>query len=73
MDRIKTTFIKNIQCEAEAYYENVHVNQLHMTNFEKKVTPTTEKNRHTGPVENYSRIYMAIKALYNSKMEYRNN
>ncbi|XP_039303351.1 uncharacterized protein LOC105195921 isoform X2 [Solenopsis invicta] len=73
LDRIKTTFIKNVQCEAEAYYENIHVNQLHMTNFEKKVTPTTEKNRHTGPVENYTRMYMAIKALYNSKMEHRNN
>ncbi|XP_071643287.1 uncharacterized protein Mus304 isoform X1 [Temnothorax longispinosus] len=73
LDRIKTTFIvdKDVQCETETRYENTHVNQLHMTNFEKKVTPTTERSRHTGPIENYNKVYMAIKALYNSKSTQR--
>ncbi|XP_077282780.1 mutagen-sensitive 304 isoform X2 [Temnothorax americanus] len=75
LDRIKTTFIvdKDVQCETETRYENTHVNQLHMTNFEKKVTPTTERSRHTGPIENYNKVYMAIKALYNSKSQHRDN
>ncbi|KYM98586.1 hypothetical protein ALC62_10554 [Cyphomyrmex costatus] len=73
LDRIKTTFIvdKGIQCETKIH-ENIHVNQLHMTNFEKKVTPTTEYC-YTESVENYNRACMAIKALYNSKMECRGN
>ncbi|XP_036148826.1 uncharacterized protein LOC105833730 isoform X2 [Monomorium pharaonis] len=73
LDRIKTTFIidKGVQCEDEKH-KNVHVNQLHMTNFEKKIS-ATEKNRYIGSVENYSRVYMAIKALYNSKTECRDN
>lgn len=74
LDRIKTTFIvdKGVQCETEIR-DTIHVNQLHMTNFDKRVTPTTERNRHIGSIENYNRIYMAIKALYNSKTEYKNN
>lgn len=71
LDRIKITFVdKAVQCKTEIH-ENTHVNQLHMTNFEKKVTPTTERN--TGPIKDYSRMYMAIKALYNSKLEHRDN
>ncbi|XP_011707988.1 PREDICTED: uncharacterized protein LOC105462835 [Wasmannia auropunctata] len=75
LDRIKTTFIvdKGVQYETETHNENIHINQMHMTNFEKKVTPTTERNHHTGPIENYNRVYMAIQALYNSKMENRND
>lgn len=75
LDRIKTTFIvdKGIQYETETHYENIQVNQLHMTNFEKKVIPTTEKYCYTEPIENYNRACMAIKALYNSNMEYRSN
>ncbi|KYN36520.1 hypothetical protein ALC56_09115 [Trachymyrmex septentrionalis] len=75
LDRIKTTFIvdKGIQYETETHHENIQVNQLHMTNFEKKVIPTTEKYCYTESIENYNRACMAIKALYNSNMEYRDN
>lgn len=73
LERIRTTFIidKGIHCEIETH-ENIYVNQLHMTNFKKKVTPTIERNRYTGSVESYNRIYIAIKASYNSKIDYNN-
>ena len=75
LDRIKTIFIvdKGIQYETETHHENIQVNQLHMTNFEKKVIPTTEKYCYIESIENYNRACMAIKALYNSNMEYRDN
>ncbi|XP_011061730.1 PREDICTED: uncharacterized protein LOC105150397 [Acromyrmex echinatior] len=75
LDRIKTTFIvdKGIQYETEIHHENIQINQLHMTNFEKKVIPTTEKYCYTESIENYNRACMAIKALYNSNMEYGDN
>ncbi|KAL0107274.1 hypothetical protein PUN28_015661 [Cardiocondyla obscurior] len=74
LDRIKNTFVvdKGIQSiKTETHYEKI--DQLYMTNFEKKATPTTERNNRTRSVENYSRTYSAIKTLYNSKLEYRNN
>ncbi|KYN09509.1 hypothetical protein ALC57_18377 [Trachymyrmex cornetzi] len=73
LDRIKTTFIVDKGIQYETHHENIQVNQLHMTNFEKKVIPTTEKYCYTESTENYNTACMAIKSLYNSNMEYRNN
>lgn len=76
MDRIKITFIidKNVQSETEISHKNTCVNQLSLAHFKKKDTPAT-RNRHIEKsTENFSRIHMAIKALYNSKiLEYRDN
>ncbi|KAL6266027.1 hypothetical protein P5V15_002881 [Pogonomyrmex californicus] len=65
LERIKTTFIdKSVHCETETS-KDIHDSQLHITDFKKRIVPTTEKSTRT--IENYDKVYMAIRAIYNSK------
>lgn len=72
LERIKSTYIidKGIQNETETHHKNTAVNQLNVASLRKKIIPTTRN--HVGTTENFDRTHMAIKALYNSKMECRN-
>lgn len=77
MDRIKITFNvdKSAQGETEMQHKNIHVSKLSLTSFKKKVTPATRNNdiKKLSSAESLNRVYMAIKALYNSKTEYKDN
>ncbi|GAB1869537.1 hypothetical protein CAJAP_10616 [Camponotus japonicus] len=73
LDIIKITlFNKSIQNEAEILHEDIHVYQLNIRNFKKKIVPGTKRD-HVETIKDYNRIYMTIKALYNSKSEYKEN
>ncbi|XP_070171270.1 uncharacterized protein Mus304 [Polyergus mexicanus] len=68
LDIIKITlFNKSIQNEAEIPQKDIHVYQL---NIRKKIIPGIKRN-HIETIKDYNRTYMTIKALYNSKPEYR--
>jgi len=71
LDRIKSTFIldKGIQSEVEIRHKDVSINQ----SITSKQEVPTANNYHTGTFENYNRMYAAVKALYNSKIEYKDN
>lgn len=73
LERIKTTYIvdKGIQNETETHHKNTAVNQLNVTSLRKKITPAT--SNHIGTTDNFDRTHMAIKALYNMKLECRDN
>ncbi|XP_014485475.1 PREDICTED: uncharacterized protein LOC106749988 isoform X2 [Dinoponera quadriceps] len=73
LERIKSTYIvdKGIQNEIEAQHKNTCVTQLSMANFKKKVIPAVRN--YSGMTENFDRIHMAIKALYNFKVEFKDN
>ncbi|XP_020288152.1 uncharacterized protein LOC109856860 isoform X2 [Pseudomyrmex gracilis] len=73
LNRIKSTFVidKSVQSETETHHRNVGVNKSSMTNFKKKAVPTADRSQnHVGP-ESHKRSCMIIKALYDSKLEYR--
>lgn len=72
LDIIKITlFNKSIQSETEIPHEDIHVYQLNIRTCKKNVLGT--KRDHVETIKNYNRIYMTIKALYNSKLEYKDN
>jgi len=67
LDRIKSTFIldKGIQSEIEIRHKDVSIQSI---TSKQEVVPIAN-NYHTGTFENYNRMYAAVKALYNSKIE----
>ncbi|XP_029177236.1 uncharacterized protein LOC114945273 isoform X2 [Nylanderia fulva] len=69
LDIIKSTlFNKSIQNEVEIPHEEIHIHQLNIRNVKKKIIPGTKR---VETVKDYNRTYMTIKALYNSKTEYK--
>ncbi|XP_019700754.1 uncharacterized protein LOC105191407 isoform X2 [Harpegnathos saltator] len=73
LERIKSTYIldKGVQNEIETHHKNIRITQLNIANFEKKVIPATKNDVKT--TLNFDKIHMAIKALYNFKLEYKDN
>ncbi|XP_011342907.1 uncharacterized protein LOC105282560 isoform X2 [Ooceraea biroi] len=71
LDRIRSTFIfdKGVQNEAETHHKDTSV--IRSVTSKQEVIPAT-RNYHTGAVKN-NRMYAAVKTLYNSKMDYKNN
>ncbi|XP_072755472.1 uncharacterized protein Mus304 isoform X2 [Anoplolepis gracilipes] len=72
LDIIKITlFNKSIQNETEVPHKDINVYELNIRN-KKKIIPGIKSDR-IETIKDYNRIYMTIKALYNSKPEYKNN
>lgn len=67
-ERLKSTCIvdKGVQNETETHQKNARATKWKLTNHRKKVTPATRNLTET--TDNFNRIHMSTKALFNSKI-----